>query len=357
MRPLLLPAVLCAALVVTACTSEPEDEPTGPRAQVGDVLVHAFPEDVEGRHAYVVVPGARYDFLVSTPREALDTSSAGEAGVAPEPADGAAVVEVTWSYTPSDGDWFAAVAEDDPGLPLALLVDGRRHEVGELDDEGLHAAWVVVPEDADEISVEVGYNGLTQVVEVVGPSVIEHPTEAPAHLYGTAPRLEAPVERVARLPRRVPLRGPEVSTRALTPVPYVTGLGWAPDGRAWVLVDVVVGPLVGGIEVGEEYVGYLADGGEVAVRLSGARPEQWVPLGSPRPRDELVGDQDESGDDTWRGQAVFAVPDGTTEAVLRVRRTYTVVPEYRALAQALGTPRDLDHDLVLRRALVFPSST
>jgi hypothetical protein len=367
MRALLGPATLALLLAVAACSTAPDDQPSGspsgsgsagPQAQVGDVVPHQLGSQVEGQHAYVVVPGRRYDFLVSSPQPAMDAASAQEAGLAPEPADGAAVVEVSWKLGPAEGDWSPAVAEDDPDLPFALVVGDDAYDLGELDDDGPTAAYVVVPEDTDDIDVRVTFDGLSQQVEVLGPDPVDQPVDAPPGLYGGGPRL-LPWDKQPALaddPRGRSLTGGMVSTRVLSPTPYVTGLGWAPEGRAWVLVDVAANGAVSAVQADGEQVPYAVAGGEAVIRLSGRKPDRLLPLGSPRAEEDVVGQSPErllGKDDVWRGQAVFLVPDDLGGGDLTVRRPLFVDPLDPEQAELLGTPANLDQELQYRRDLVF----
>jgi hypothetical protein len=244
--------------------------------------------------------------------------------------------------------------------------DGPRADVGERypvgdpagDDPG---AWVVVPEGARDVGVEVEYAGETQVVDDPRRGYAGRPTTARRGLYDAPPRLgeDETVERLLGGDRDgLYVVGGGARTRALSPVPYATGLGWAPPGRGWLLVDVHLDGATGGHDPtngADGYVEYEIDGGEVDVRFEGERPVELLAPGSPRPdTDQVGGDPLATGlEDVWGARAVFSVPEDLRRGDLVVRRPYTVRPEDLDEAVRLGTPAEADRTLRLRRSLVF----
>ena len=327
LRPLVLS--LSALLVLTACTGDGDSGDDLPTATVGDVLPVGLPGSVEGRHSYVVLPTSRYDFLVSTPRASVDTITAGDAGISPEAGEDARFVLVEWRLSGVPGDTFVMEPPADVSPQLTLVADGVEHDLGALDQEGISAAAVVVPGDVDDVSLEIEYDGFTQVIE---DAYGDTRADGPNALYHDAVRLgftECPPVPLSADDPRVRFFGTEVTGRVATPVPYYGPLGWAQAGREWVVARIITNPPVAGWD-GPDYVSYDTSS-DVRVTLDGAAPVELFPL-----EEGLVaGPQD---DGSWSAVAVFDVQDVGGDGPLDLRRVLVASPEDDEEAGVAGAP-------------------
>jgi hypothetical protein len=335
-RRLLLPA-LSLLLVLTGCSGGSGDDDL-PRAAVGEVIPAKLGSSIEGRHSYVVLPGRRYDFTVSSPRETIDSISAGEAGVSAEAGEDRRFVEIAWELSVAPGDTFVMAAPEDVEPLLALTADGEQHPVGSLASEGPNAAIVVVPEGVDDVGLEIEFDGLTQVIEDVY-SPVDTRADGPSSLY-----LDAPSQRWASCPEitlsegdpAVRFFGADCRADISSPVPYFGPLGWAPAGRAWVVVRFLAGSPDGSYDAPRGYVEYDVQRSEVRLRLAGATGGE--PRLFPLEEGDDVGSQD---DGSWKARAVFSVPETTNQPRLTFRRALVALPEDRDEAASVGAPSHL----------------
>ena len=328
--------VLAAAalLGLTACTGSDSSEDDLPRARVGQVLPVGLPGSIEGRHTYVVLPTSRYDFTVSTPRDSVDSITAGDAGLSAEAGEGARFVMIEWSLSGVLGDSFVMAPPPDVSPMLTLVADGEEHEVGALDEEGVHAAAVVVPADTDDIGLHIEYDGHTQVIEDAYDQVITR-ADGPSALYHDAVHLgftECTPSQLSGGDARVGFHGTDVTARVATPVPYFGPLGWAEPGREWVVARVITSTPSGGWD-GEEYVSYESTS-QVSVELDGAGPVDLFGL----EEGEEGGPQD---DGSWSAVVVFDVEDSRGAGPLSFRRVLVATPEDPDQADDAGAPSSL----------------
>lgn len=324
-----------AALTVTGCsaTSDTDDEP---RAAQGDVVTEPHQWDMQGHSAYVLVPGRRYNLTITEPTERLSHAAASEAGISQEAPDGSAFVGIGWALeqVPSDG-WLLARSAGEQPIRITLSVDDREHPLGDMRDyETRSGAWVVVPEDAQEVGVAVEFDGLTQTLEDPYDSVEMRPQDGPSLLYNTSPRLHQESCQGEELARRTAPGqwfGGDCRVRWSDPLPWMPGLGWAEEGTAWVPVDVSIDHAVFGYDA-PDYVSYEdAPAERPRITVGGARPEQVLD-----PEDDVrAGEQD---DGSWEGIAVVQVPDRTGTPEVRIRQSWTGVPEDADEAAAAGAP-------------------
>ncbi|WP_193609501.1 hypothetical protein [Nocardioides lijunqiniae] len=333
-RRLLLP-VLPLLLVLAGCSGDTDDGDDLPRADVGEVIPAKLGSSIEGRHSHVVLPGRRFDFTVSSPRASIDSISAREAGVSAEAGEGRRFVEIAWERGVVPGDTFVMAVPEDVEPMLTLTADGEQHPVGSLVSEGPNAAIVVVPEDVDDVGLEIEFDGLTQVIEDVY-SPVDTRGDGPRSLY-----LDAASQRWAYCPEtalsagepEVTFFGADCQASISSAVPYVGPLGWAPAGRAWVVVRFRAGSPDASYDAPGGYVAYDVQPSEVRLRLAG------VPGAEPRLFAEEEGDDVGAQDDgSWKARAVFSVPETTDQPRLTFRRVLVALPEDRAEAAGVGAP-------------------
>lgn len=336
-----VPALALAALLGTAAACSPgySAEPYL-SATAGQVFPALLGDGIVGDIVTVELPGRVYEVEVSRPQDTVDTPSADEAEVGTEAPDGLAFVAVAWELQPGRGDAIAlGYGGPDVSPRLALTAGAETYDVSPLDLEGVYASWVAVPDGAGPIGIAVEFDGVTQVVEdMTDPHAA--PTGASDLLYDESPPglhdpecAEPPVDEAAS--------GYAFSSCRLTvsdPIAYHEELGWAPAGRAWVVVRLAVEPVVTGWDdpgPGGAVVGYEVAPEDVTVTLHGVAPT-----------DVLASDDDGSpaglqDDGRWRGDAVFAVPADLDSAEVAFARPYTGLPEDPDEAAAEGTPAEL----------------
>ncbi len=326
-------AVATTVLLIplAACTPG-EDDDAGTPAPLGAV-VPTLGFEIEGRASYVVVPGRRYDFLVSTPRDSLGSSAASDAGYDAEVGDGRAVIGVSWSLDLVPGEAGLAMAPRDLPITATLVVDGERSDLGDLRAEGGNGAYVVVPDDVDDVGLEVEYDAKTQVLDDVYDPVTRRPSGLNA-LYNDSPVLATPS--CPDTPRDTDglfWPGARCTVGITSPVLYYGPVGWAPAGSEWVVARVTVsGATLAGVDVPGGYVSYDVTGGEARVTLDGREPVEVLPLEQGEPAG-----LDDDGD--WRGVAVFRVDESDTPRDLLITRRYQAVAEDTDEATAAGQPR------------------
>lgn len=307
-------------LTLSACTDDAQPEEDLPRATAGEVIEAEFGFTIEGRPSYVVVPGARYDFVVASPAQRLDYTDSRRAEISQEAPDKSLFVAVGWSLSAAGGAGLVLQnRKEDVSPELTLVADGTDYAIGPLDGD-IDGAYAVVPEGADDISLEIEYDGLTQTIEDVYDPITNR-AAGPPLLYGDDPDLD-----VLECPSAVPDDSAksaayftEVScyARSAGPLPYFAELGWGQDGRAWLVVDIAVSSAGAGYDGAGSYE---VAAGPVLLDLDGDRQPELFPLfDNARP-----GTQD---DDLWQARAVFDVAEDFHIGRLTITRTLTARPE------------------------------
>lgn len=201
-------------------------------------------------------------------------------------------------------------------VELDLLVDGEEYAVGELDaQDGAQAYYVVVADDIElsDVGLELTYDGRTQSVESmtgIGDSDLDHllNRDAPRRYEQTCDQgpVETPKVRVS------PLGCTVVGT---SPLSYYGDLGWAPTGRAWVVVDVSVGDVYYLDSPRYPDADYDVTTGDAVVTLDGERAV-----------DELPVDQEAAADGEWYRRLVFEVDETALDGTLEIKRVFRGEP-------------------------------
>ncbi|MBM9460745.1 hypothetical protein JK386_12595 [Nocardioides sp. zg-536] len=246
-------AVLVVGLSATLVVVRPGEDDR-PRAEIGQLFEVPFAEDELSHYGQVLLPWARTKVGAGAPREELPDLLGEQANVrAPE------------------GGRFVPVEvklEEDYAIPLSsvgrpyvqqtevvLRADGRDYPLSGrdglvLDPEGRGpqggGVWVAVDGDPTELEVRVTVDGVTQVVHASDGSV----EGGQADRLGELPSPEELLAREATpcgTPRRLDdseirvgfLAGLECRVQRTLRTPYVDGLGWAEEGREFLVVHVV----------------------------------------------------------------------------------------------------------------------
>lgn len=213
----------------------------GPDAE-SSVVPGQVSDEVEGRSVAIRLPVGELTVTIGSPRdEPIDARDAADAEEH-EPPSGGAFIPVQWDFDTFADIPGSAVINRDPLEAQASLRLGD--EVVELPTpyvvQGIGIAsppvqvFYVPSEDADpDLSLEVTYDGLTQVADVSTGEVAE---SAATSLYGdpvTAPRVPCGPLAFTRYPG---LRAAATCRASVERVPYLPGEGWAEEGTSYPVV-------------------------------------------------------------------------------------------------------------------------
>ena len=236
--------------------------------KAGTLISETASEALVGRTAEVRVPWGSLQVTVSEPIE--ETEYGRRAG------HDASLVGVQVALDgPEDllvTDRLPDGALQDP--TFTLVADEEEYPLEGLtgwveDDEVAQLArrqYVALKGEPEEISLRVGYDGVDQVVDAL-TGVVDRGAAEPLYELGFANGAQ---------PCGDPLWSPgasdvgqNVSTCVVTSSaqrPYVAGLGWAPEGKSWMVVTVLTGAPTefdgphGTYEVADSTSTYLLDG-------------------------------------------------------------------------------------------------
>lgn len=314
MRTVLL--VAAAALALSACDNPVSSDKDA--ASVGTVLQSGTHSP--GYAVSVAVPDGRFDFAVGEPREDLPAYDE----TYDRARDGASFVGVSWSWNFLSG---LAVTRD-PDEPevephVSLLVGDRDYPLDEAvltdtddigDDQSAvnydGTAWVVVdgePDDVDDLSLRVEYDGFTQDVDVDDASPALRDLGVAYPLYRPADDLVRWHGDCGAVRYSGPAELPDARCRlTATAVPYHQSVGWVADrDQAWLVVEVDAYPGVLARKGGRTSYS-VEDAVDFTVSLDGGGPVQVVA----EDRDEL------------RATLVFAVDSVGGAGDLQVAATW-----------------------------------
>lgn len=287
-------AIALAATGVAGCSS-------GTEITVGDVeATNAASGPVDGHRVSVVVPTGRLDVVVAEPRAEVGDQEA---------ADDGRLVRLTTTFRDAEvrGDVWAFAAREGMAEPvtLALEVDGDRYNVGVVRrgsdadaDLAPDDAVVAVPDDtdADEIRLIVGYDGLEQSVSADDGS--REPGVADA-LYEQAERGPSTSCANGSFRPALPAEG-RCRVGEARRVPYLPQLGWAEEGRSWLVVSL--GTEVSGIRAGTAR--YVVDAVTDRTTYQG------------EPAAATIDERQDAG--TWSAQLVFAAAESADPSRIRI---------------------------------------
>jgi hypothetical protein len=311
-----LPA-LFVAVAATGCSQVTGDDEQ--HAGIGDVF--ELNAQAEGRPLSVQLPNLRYDFVVSRPQaKARHTVGEYDDHWSAEPASGAEFLEIGYRPEKTSGDAWALWQPNPRGRlqdpTFTVVADGDRVVL----DNDLRFDWLVtIPADADELALEVEFDGRTLRTDIDG-------ADSGIDAFGGTPprRSTVPCPEQPRTDLRggVQFNGTDCSVSALTAVPWHAAVGWAAPGRAWLVAKVNVGIntyFSAGEGPGTDYeIGY----GEPVYHLDGALPHVVLDEDG----EELTSRPDDMTVDDVR-TVVFDVPADATDATLEVAMDYTGTPE------------------------------
>lgn len=323
-----LALLLVAALVSTVVTVLPEDASRVLAA--GEMLPLESPlHNGEGHD--VLVPGASITLQVGEPvteveRAVVDLGAdadwSNEDPVRPD--DGARIVPVTWSVRPAAD--IPRQGPDTTEVSVTLvagderidLVTGTVEELGQPDEERDPRSRIIALEEdrAEDLTVEVDYDGVTQVLDVAAGTI---DTGAAEGLYSPATTISTGCAEVSDwchlspdpdAPWQPEAREANVVAGAISTSPYDEELGWASEDTLWASLyvqDFTTYDVVNASGARRE----VADKEALAVTLDGERPEQTVPS---RP----------ASTDSQRARVTFAIDADEPPQELELRTELTL---------------------------------
>lgn len=233
-----------------------------PRAEAGQ-LVERSDDEIDGRTASVAVPWGRLSLTVGAPVRELPAGDLGPA-----------------ELRPPRGGSFVAISGDvamDKLIPLprtmaaevlapeiVLLADGRRYRVDGIVmvaapvnlSPGRRTGYLAVKGTPNDLRLEVGYDGQRRIVDLDGGP--GEPGRFAALDRVSSSYRERDCGRAIWPARFSAGRYARMKCRITWAqrMPYVAGLGWAPEGKAWLVVTQAGEP--------PAVVGWRAPSGEVA---------------------------------------------------------------------------------------------
>lgn len=308
-----LVAALLACLGLAACG---DDDPDSGTTTDDYIQVRA---DVDGDTTFVQLPGGRVKLVVTAPRDAVESGDAADAA-RHTAADGDALVGVSWQYVPGEGvpTWLRThVTNPEERIRLSMVSGGETYPLGDAtrasstpdDVRSSGNFYVPVSGSGEEVEIEVGYDGVTQSVDV---RTGERETGRAAALYEKSPDLPKPQD---CSPGRWTAHGQadvECSWHTAQ-VPYLAELGWA--DQAWTLVQVDT--TVTGYALGDNsyQLGELTD----ATTLDGEAPRSTIHVdGAPGKLAEILVFDKPTGDLKVVRSADGALLSGTGPETVRV---------------------------------------
>lgn len=221
----------CALLALAGCTSDDETSVQVDARQVEEVPATAV--DVDTR-AEIGLPTGVLTLGLTSRIDSVSTRSGSLT-----PASDVTMVGLTWSFEPhpsSDARDALLDGQDVQSLPrpTVVVIDGAEAlPVPIVAQAGLSGGVVIGA--TEPVGIEVEYDGLTQTVDLDTGAVGAGPAggltdlgEATTTVLRACPARDFPPTAVLDNGCRV---------EAVHRLPYIDGLGWAPDSQTWLVVD------------------------------------------------------------------------------------------------------------------------
>lgn len=224
-----LVALLVATVALSGC-----DGGAGSPGGRSDDFVGGQADVIEGSTSEVVVPTGTVEIEVAEPRRSLTATETSDRQARTAP-DGQVYLGVDWQFLPGVGlpDWWhVLMADPEQRITLTLRSGGETVALGDAlpvadtppDTNTSGDFFVLVQESADDVQVEVSFDGLTQVV---GARTGDRESGDASVLYGASDPRPRPCD-----------AAPTRRTRALTTscsllttrIPYLPGHGWSESG-------------------------------------------------------------------------------------------------------------------------------
>ncbi len=278
-------AVLAGAVVLVvglgSAACEDDDATSGGKGvAVGDVIEGATYLSDDGRQYTLWLPVGETTFEVVGPFYRLGAGDT-DSGKVVEAPSGTALLGIEWKRTDSyiDSDLEEMVtgtddaAKQDPAR-LWVVADGKRREVPDVGTLGGPTGrpsplYVVVPDEASQLSLEVEHSGLTQTIDLTAGRV--KPGRG-AELAGVTEQTGVGLDFVdcSRGLTGLLAQLATCSVDGRWSTPYLHDQGWAKPGTTWVVVHA--GVMLGGPGiVGTDLDARLDGRGPVAAEVGESR--------------------------------------------------------------------------------------
>lgn len=239
--------VVAVAVVATAATwlTQRRGQPAGTLVAESDL--HDLTDADELPDRVVLLPTGQLTVRTSRPLRELP-GGVGEPGVLDRVGGFGRWVAIGWELRPSvqlQGRQSVAAQGSGQRFTVVAVADGVRHDLraGTAGRDG--AVYLALPDEPDGFTVEVGFAGVTQVLDPRTGDVRKG-AAAPLYERSLAWSTRAPACALKRAEVAVPgfgaAPGEDLSigceVGAGFSVPYVAGAGWAPAGRTWLVLRV-----------------------------------------------------------------------------------------------------------------------
>lgn len=234
-----LPAALGSILVVlVALLSACGDEEAAALAS-GDVVRARFDDQFkDGRDADVTLPTGTLLINAAEPVDGADADETRNREAVDAPS-GAVLVPITWQYDTWASDRLDGIMQATETPLVDLVSNGERYRLPppERQAEGGESFYVVVDGDAEDRSLEIEFDGVTQTVDLTTGSRDEGEAAGLYDINDVKLRKKACDEEVAWFDTlttaaefRCDLVGPVLT-------PYAAG-EWAPEGSMWLALTL-----------------------------------------------------------------------------------------------------------------------
>lgn len=304
-------------------------------AKVGAVFELGNDDFVETSKSSAFLPSGEYDFKVSKPMAEVSPETADGASIDQDAADGTSFVTIEWTGSALNGEPSDLLAPRDDVLPrLTLVADDKDYDLGEIEHSSDGPKVVTVSGTPKQVDLELEYAGRSEVVDAYADSDAT-PTFAGRELPSLT-SAKCPERPNGYLANQVYFGGSKCSVRYSDLMPYHGAFGWAPEGKAFVVVDASTDRPA---YFARDAVDYETEYGALNLTLDGQQPAK--PTEHPY-TGELAD-----------GIKVFEVDADARSLDFRLtQRYFGVVPDdQRASAKGAPDPVSFTHDV--RGSLAF----
>jgi hypothetical protein len=308
-------AAACLLPVAAGLVACGEDDTGSTRP--GDVVSAREPDQFEdGERSKVMLPTGKLDIYLEEPTDTLSEDDTRELRAYDAPA-GATYVPLTWQYDTSRFDQVADYLGTTAVPSVDLVTEGETYRLPPPKaEEPTDSYYVLVDGDAEDLALEVEFDGVTQTVDLAAGEVDPGRAEALYDLGNLRPSSEAcgsdewfPTENTT-VSYNCGLTGPLL-------LPYAAGR-WAKPGHEWLSVELATVLSAYSDSDGRGNGAHWgAAGVRTQLRLGKQAPVEVLPSEG---TDNLCPDK-ESMECKYAARAIFEVTEDYPER-LRIEQTY-----------------------------------
>ncbi|SDS14986.1 hypothetical protein [Microlunatus soli] len=290
---LIAAALLSVSIVLAGCTVPGSSDKSA--AKAGTIVAD---ESSDPGHIWAMTPIGRIDFTLTEPTEKLPPYDEAY----DRAAEGAKFIGVSWNWQSFTRPAPMTIKRQAPSV--TFVIDKLRYNLdevmrrkasGDLPIDLSGTAWVAVADAPErlveaDLSIEVTYDGLTQIVEPRQPAGT---TDTAADALYLPPETLAKHGQTCGAAR--PAKGWTLGTDncrvEVMNVPYYEPVGWASQGESWTVVTVRANPGELAHTRGYRQSITFADEAPTATyRLDDAKPVKVIPAADDPQRKGIVGD-------------------------------------------------------------------